>query len=166
VLSHPDEARVQARERLAAASMARPPAKRQKLTRSMTVAALCDLYIVEAELSLKLSTLKRHRRQIERHVKPLLGGRTVRSLTPYDVENMHRDITVGKTARERTGPGGVVAGGKSVAGGTVSMLRSVLELAWRQRLIPTHPAAAVDRLRPQRLTKRGPIVGKIYTGFL
>jgi hypothetical protein len=54
----------------------------------MTVAELCDLYLSESGVRIKPSTLALDRSRIERHVKPLLGRRTVRSLTAEDVERM------------------------------------------------------------------------------
>jgi Phage integrase, N-terminal SAM-like domain len=84
--------------------IARPPVERHELSALITVAALCDQYVVEAELWLKASTLQKYRGLIKRHVKPLLGSRTVRSLTSDDLEGMFRDIAGGKTVRDRTNP--------------------------------------------------------------
>src|SRR5439155_14918935 len=93
------------------------------------------------------STLAMDSSRIERHVKPLLGRRTVRSLTPEDLEKMQLDIAAGKTARKRgNGRGGVTTGGKGVAARTLGMLGTILEVARRRRLIPSNPARGVDKL--------------------
>jgi integrase len=87
------------------------------------------------------------RSRIGRHVKPLLGRRTVRSLTPEDIEKMQLDIAAGRTARERPeGRGGVTSGGRGVAARTVGMLGTILELARRRRLIDANPARGIARL--------------------
>ena len=144
----PDEARIIARDKLvAAAKGADPSAERHAARISMTVAELCDLYLAEAGLRIKSSTLAMDRSRIERHVKPLLGRRTVRSLTPEDVEKVQLDIAAGKTAQKRgDGRGGVTTGGKGVAARTVGMLGTILEVARRRRLISANPARGVDKL--------------------
>jgi integrase len=144
----PDGARIFARDKLvAAAKGADPSAERHAARASMTVAELCDLYLAEAALRIKASTLAMDRSRIDRHVRPLLGRRTVRSLTPEDIEKMQLDIAAGKTARKRgNGRGGVTAGGKGVAARTVGMLGTILELARRRQLIFMNPARGVDKL--------------------
>ena len=113
----------------------------------MTVGELCDLYLAEAAPRIKASTLAMDRSRIDRHVRPLLGRRTVRGLTPEDVEKMQLDIAAGKTARKRgDGRGGVTTGGKGVAARTVGMLGTILEVARRRRLISANPARGVDKL--------------------
>jgi len=142
----PDEARILARELVAATKGADPSAERHAARASMTVAELCDLYLAEAASRIKASTLAMDRSRIDRHVRPLLGRRTVRSLAPEDIEKMQLDIAGGKTARKRNGRGGVTAGGKGVAARTVGMLGTILELARRRRLISANPARGVDKL--------------------
>src|SRR3984893_15243691 len=144
----PDEARIIARDKLVAAAKGADPSTERHAARiSMTVAELCDLYLAEAGLRIKSSTLAMDRSRIERHVKPLLGRRTVRSLTPEDVEKVQLDIAAGKTAQKRgDGRGGVTTGGKGVAARTVGMLGTILEVARRRRLISANPARGVDKL--------------------
>jgi integrase len=144
----PEEARDIARDKLVAAIKgADPSAERHTAKASMTVTELCDLYLSEGEVRIKPSTLAMDRSRIERHVKPLIGRRAVRSLTSEDVEKMQLDIVAGKTARERgRGRGGVTTGGKGVAARTVGMLGAILELGRRRRLIRENPARGVARL--------------------
>ncbi len=143
----PDEARVIACDKLVAATKgADPSAERHAARAAMTVAELCDLYLSEAEGRVKASTLAMDRSRIERHVKPLLGRHTVRSLTPEDIERMQLDIATGKTARKRPeGRGGATTGGKGVAARTVGMLGTILEFS-RRRLISANPARGIERL--------------------
>ena len=101
----PDEARIEARDKLAAAAKgADPSGQRHAARAAMTVAELCDLYIAEAKGRVKVSTLAMDRSRIERHVKPLLGRHSVRGLNPEDIEKMQLDIAAGKTARSAGGP--------------------------------------------------------------
>jgi integrase len=144
----PDEARTLARDKLVAvAKGADPSAERHAAKAAMTIAELCDLYLSEGAARIKASTLAADRSRIERHVKPLLGRRSVRSLTSEDIEKMQLDIAAGKTARPRAaGRGGTTRGGRGVAARTVGMLGTMLELGRRRRLISTNPVHGVDKL--------------------
>ena len=145
----PDEARDQARDRLAAVARGGDPSgERHKLRNAMTVAELCDLYLAEAQFRIKASTLAMDRSRIETHVKPLLGRQLVIGLASDDIERMQRDIAAGKTAtsRRQGGRGGIARGGTVVAGRTVGMLATILESARRKKLITTNPAREVERL--------------------
>jgi integrase len=144
----PDEARTLAREKLAAAAKgADPSAERHAARAAITMAALCDLYLAEAAGHVKASTLAMDKSRIERHVKPLLGRHTARSLTSEDIERMQLDIAAGKTARKRPeGRGGATTGGRGVAARTVGMLGTILEFARRRRLISVNPARGIAKL--------------------
>jgi integrase len=122
-----------------------PSADRQQIRRSITVAELCDLYTAATASRIKASTQDANRSRIERHVKPLIGNRTVVSLTPADVNKLQSDIAAGKTAAERLGRGGVTTGGKGVASRTIGMLATILEFAKKQRVIEGNVARGVDR---------------------
>jgi integrase len=143
----PEEARELARDKLVEATKGGDPsAERHAIKAALTVTELCDLYLSESEGRIKASTLAMDRSRIERHVKPLLGRRSVRSLTLEDIERMQLNIATGKTARKRDGRGGETTGGKGVAARTVGMLGTILELARRRRLINENPARGVARL--------------------
>jgi len=143
----PDQARTAAELRLAeVAQGGDPSADRQQIRRSITVAELCDLYAADAEGRIKASTLKMDRSRIERHVKPLIGRHTVRSLTADDVAKLQTDIVNGKTAKERTGRGGVTTGGKGVASRTIGMLGTILEFARKRKIVAENVARDVDKL--------------------
>lgn len=142
----PEEAWHLARDKLAEVSKgADPSAERQQLRRSITVSELCDLYLEDAEGKIKASTLAMDRSRIERHVKPLIGNRTVASLTPADVSRMRSDIIGGKTAKARDGRGGITTGGKGVAGRTVGMLGTILEFARKRRVVTENVARGIKK---------------------
>jgi len=143
----PEEARSLARQRLAeVARGADPSAERQQARKSATVAELCEIYLKDAEArGVKASTLAMDRSRIERHVKPLLGKRTVLSLTPDDVAKLQSDIIAGRTAAPRVGRGGVTTGGKGAASRTIGMLKTILEFARKRRIIKENPALGIER---------------------
>ena len=142
----PEEARALARQRLGEVAHGEDPsAARSQLRKALTVAALCDLYIADAEHRVKASTLAMDRSRISRHVKPLIGALTVVSLSPQDVARLQADIIAGRTAAPRIGRGGVTTGGKGAASRTVGMLSTILEFAVGRGVIEKNPARSVDR---------------------
>jgi integrase len=164
----PDEARTEARDKLVAAGKGGDPsAERHAARASMTVAELCDLYLVDSARRIKASTLAMDHSRIEQHVKPLLGRQSVRSLTPADIEKMQLDIAAGKTAQKRDGRGGVTTGGKGVAARTVGMLGAILELGRRRRLISINPARGIRKLPEGRQRRFLSIeeIGKLGTAM-
>jgi len=145
----PDEARTLAGEALkAAAKGADPSADRHAIRTAITIAELCDLYLADAAGRIKASTLAMDKSRIERHVKPLIGRLTVRSVTAVDIERMKADIMAGKTAKPRKeeGRGGMTTGGPGVAARTVGMLGTILEYARQPlKLIKENPARGVKK---------------------
>ena len=144
----PDEARKLAREKLAAAAKGSDPsAERRSVRKSMTVSELCDYYLAHAKGRIKDSTLAMDKSRIETHVKPLIGKLSVCSLTANDVERLKIEIIGGKTAKPRkNGRGGVVTGGRGVAGRTLGMLGTILEYARHPlNLIKENPARGVKK---------------------
>jgi hypothetical protein len=133
----PDEARTLASDALrAAAKGGDPSAERHAVRKAITVAELCDLYLVDARNRIKASTLAMDRSRIETHVKPLIGRLTVRSMTTADIERMKADIIAGKTARARIGRGGIATGGAATAARTIGMLGTILECWGRSSNTP------------------------------
>ena len=154
----PEQARDMARERLAAVAMGNDPAAEREATRTaLTVAELCALYLEQAKSGqtlgrrgrkIKASTLAMDKSRIDRHVVPLLGKISLRSLTSDDIARMQASIAAGKTAPRKpvAQRGGVTSGGTGVAARTTGMLRTILEFALRQKLIDSNPAAGVKKM--------------------
>jgi hypothetical protein len=91
----PDTAREEAKRLLGeVAHKADPAAEKRSRRNAKTVAELCDLYLADAKagrlltrrVQKKPSTLAIDAGRIERHIKPLLGRRTVSEVTRDDVE--------------------------------------------------------------------------------
>lgn len=162
----PEQARSLARDKLGAVCKGEDPAEERKALRAApTVSQVCEWYLEQAEAGRLLgrkrrpiaaSTLALDRSRIETHIKPLIGSRTVRGLSVADVENFQADIAAGKTAKARTGRGGVTTGGTGVAGRTLGMLHTIFEQATRWGVIEDNPARgarkiASDNKRERRL---------------
>ena len=160
-----EDARQHARTLLAKATLGIDPAdEKNEARRNGSVAEVCDWYLTEAESQrlvgrrrrpIKASTLRMDRSRIERHIKPLLGTRYVKSLRLADIENMQADIAAGKSrAGMRGGRGRVTTGGSGAASRVVSTLHSVFEHAVRMGVIENNPARGVRRLQSNRRTRR------------
>lgn len=134
----PDEARDIASDKLKAVSKGGDPSAERKAARkAMTVGELCDWYLIEARAGriigrkgrpIKGSTLDMDESRIERHVKPLIGRRSVAGLTKEDVKKLQADIAAGKTAKARPKKGrtGKTTGGRGVAARTIRMLAAIM----------------------------------------
>jgi len=152
----PDEARKEARQKLAeAARGGDPAAEKARARKAMTVGELCDWYLREAGAWVKKSTLDMDRSRIECHLCPLIGNRTVAKLTPGDIERMQADIAAGKTAKmkSRLGRGGNTTGGKGAAARTVATASVMLEFARRNGVIENNPARIVKKFPSQKRTR-------------
>lgn len=148
-----EQARGMARQKLAAAARGEDPSQeRRTLRQGMTVGEICDWYLEHARSGrilgrrrrpIKPSTLDMDESRIDTHIRPLLGSRSIKGLTLWDIEGMQAAIVAGKTAKNRTGRGGVTTGGPGVASRAVGTLRSILGHAMRLGMIEKNPAAGV-----------------------
>ncbi len=174
-----EQARDLAQKKLAAViDGADPSAERHAIRQGLTVTALCDWYLTEAEAGwligrnrrpIKASSLSGDRSRIELHIKPLIGNRVVSQLKLADIEHLQGDIAAGRTARARkTSRGGQTAGGIGVAARAISTLRSLFNHARRLGLIEVSPATGVRIMASQKLKRHlsaGEIrhLGKVMT---
>jgi integrase len=160
-----EQARDKAKIKLGAIADGGDPAEEVDGPReTITVAEICEWYLVEAEAGrilgrrnrpIKPSTLAMDRSRIETHIKPLLGRRQVRALKAADISGMQADIAAGKTAKPREpGRGGVTTGGEGVAARTVSTLQSLLAHANRLDVIVSNPAVGVRKLAGKKKERR------------
>jgi hypothetical protein len=109
----------------------------------------------------KPSTLAIDAGRIERHIKPLLGRRTVSEVTRDDVEAFMQDVAAGKTAAKvKSGNKRGLArvrGGRGAANRAVGLLGAIFTYAVRARLRSDNPAHGVmrppDGKRDRRLTE-------------
>lgn len=130
----------------------------------MTVAQICDWYLIEARAGnilgrknrpIKASSLAMDESRINTHIKPILGNRMARRLTIADVEQMQADVRDGKTAKARgPGRGGRPAGGPSVASRCLGTLQAILGHAKHKGLLAEHPTRGAKKLAVNKKTRR------------
>jgi len=150
----PDQARKEAKQKLAAVDRGQDPADESAQARkAKTVAQLCDEYLKAEANRIKPSTLAMDRSRIEAHVKPLIGARVVASLKPADLERFLQGVIKGKTAKKlkpgKRPRGGLAAGGPGVGSRTLGMLGTILQRAVRDGLLPSNPARGIKRPKDQ-----------------
>lgn len=150
-----DQARKLALKQLGSVAAGQDPVLERKTARaSLTVSQICEWYLTEARAGsllgrnrrpLKESTLRNDEARIVQHIRPLLGGRSVRALTLADIEGMQASIASGKTAaaRKRSGRGATAKGGEGVAARTTATLRAILGHAARWQIINANTARGV-----------------------
>ena len=125
-----EQARGLAQKKLAAViDGADPSAERHAIRRGLTVSALCDWHLTEAEVErliglnrrpIKASSIAGGRSRIELHIKPLISNRVVSRLKLADIEYLQGDIAAGRTARA-----GRPAGAAKPQAWTLASLRAV-----------------------------------------
>jgi integrase len=163
----PETARQEARRVLGeVVKGADPMADKVAGRKAITVADLCQQYLVDVEagrlltrrkVARKESTLISDRGRITRHIIPLLGQRSVKSITRNDIDDFMHDVAAGKTASmEKTKPRGlsVVRGGRGVAGRTVALLGAIFTYAIRKGLRIDNPAHGIVKFAEGRRERR------------
>ena len=163
----PDTARLEAVRLLGEVAKGGDPAQdKQGRRKADTVAELCDLYLEDAEAGRVLGrggkpkkpgTIAFDRGAIEGHIKPLLGSRTVVSVTKADIERFMHDVAAGKTAATRkTKPRGVsrVRGGRGIATRVVGLLDAIFTYAVDHRMRPDNPVSRVRKCAEGRRERR------------
>jgi integrase len=163
----PETAREEAKRLLGeVAQRADPAAEKRSKRNAKTVAELCDLYLADAmagrlltrRVQKKPSTLAIDAGRIERHIKPLLGRRTVSDITRDDVEAFMQDVAAGKTAgRVKSGKQRGLArvrGGRGAANRAVGLLGAIFTYAVRARLRSDNPVHGVMRPPDGRRDRR------------
>jgi len=157
----PDEARKLARARLAEVEQGRDPsAERHETRQSLTVAELCEEYLVAARTGHVMTRFGRTKRpttvaidegRVARHIAPLLGNKIAKELTRADVQRMCDAIAAGKTAATiKTKVRGIarVTGGAGTAARVVELMGGIWTWAEKRGLVSgQNPARGVDKAR-------------------
>jgi integrase len=175
----PDEARKEAKQKLAAVDRGEDPAdKRARDRNALTVGQLCDEYLSLAKGRLKPSTYANDKGRIDCHIKPLLASKVVQALKASDITKFVADVVAGKTAAKpsktkskQQGRGGVgSSGGPGAASRAVGLLRTILAPAVADGILLSNPASKIqrpkDRPRDQPFSfGRVAAVGKAIRGI-
>ena len=160
-----DQARDQAKLHLASVIQGEDPADENRRARKgMTVAEMCDWYLIEARAGnilgrlnrpIKASSLDMDESRIKTHIIPLLGKRVVAQLSIADVEQMQSDVKNGKTAKARTGGrGGKATGGAGVASRCLGTIQAIIGHAKHKGLLANHPTQGAKKLASKKRTRR------------
>lgn len=152
-----------------------PQTLKQAERKSITLSVLCDKYLAEGCTTKKASTITTDKGRIERHIKPLLGKRKVKDLTPNDIRRFMEHVAKGKTAiDEKTGNRGRarVTGGRGTATRTVGLLGGILSFAVAEGIRSDNPTRGVKRyadvkkerfLSSEELSRLGDVLTKSET---
>lgn len=149
-----DEARTKARTILAKAHLGEDFAEeRDKIRESQTVGQLIDTWSKDGALINRRTGEVRKQVNVDQdislanhHVRPLLGGRTVDSLSKGDITKLRTRIATGETTTKRKGKSrGIikVTGGDGTAVRTVRLFSSILSYAVDAGIIDRNPALGV-----------------------
>lgn len=93
--------------------------------------------------------------RINRHIRPLLGRRLVRDLTPVDIARFVRDVSEGKTATTARVRGkSIVTGGRGVATRSAGLLGGILSSAVSDGIVPVNPASGAKKPAYAKRTAR------------
>lgn len=149
-----DEARSKAIDLLRGLANGSDPLEAKAAAKAVTtVEDLAGLYLLEgpeAKPNKKQSSWDTDASNLRRHVIPLLGRKSIKTLTSADISKFQADVTAGKTAANvKTGPRGraIVKGGKGIAARSVTILAAMLQFAVDRRLLAENPAKGVETAR-------------------
>lgn len=153
----PEAARREALRLLGEVARGNDPAEtRMAEARTMTLAALCDLYVAEGMGHKKPATIKADRGRIRNHIVPLLGRLRIDKINRTDVERMLRDVTAGRTAApvpQRPGRGRVAQGGRGTAGQALAVLGAVMSFAVGRGLRADNPVRGVKKPASRKMER-------------
>ncbi len=163
----PETARAEAMRVLGEVVTGADPAERKREARNaVTLAMLCDQYLIDAEAGRvlrrgkpkKASTLAIDKGRVERHIKPLLGSLSIAAVTSRDIEAFMHDVAAGRTAiKVRTAKRRGVArvtGGRITAARTVELLGGIFTYAVKHGMRVDNPVKGVERYTAEPRTRR------------
>lgn len=129
-----------------------PMAEKQKRREAITIDQLLTRYVASPAFTQKAKTTRATDiGRIERHLKPLIGGKHADLLTADSIRKIQNDIKEGKTAgRFKTISRGLakVTGGAGTADKSVLILRAAYSWAISEGILKDNPAASVKVAQP------------------
>ena len=155
-----DEARRRALDVLMAVACGKDPAtEKQDAKRELTVGALIDRYLIEGPLTKidkRASSWSSDGSNLNRHIRPLMGGRSVQDISRTDMVKAARAIIDGDTAvtvHTKTRGSARVRGGLGAARRTIQTAAAMFAWAIDQEMVTNNPAKGV-RLPRASVTER------------
>lgn len=149
----PDQAREEAGDILHAMSKGEDPMEAKRKARAdISVAELVDLYFREGCATKKASTIAVEKGLAERHIKPRLGKRMLKSLARDDFEKFLSDVAAGKTAADvktKTRGRAIVKGGQGTANRALDLAASMLAFAVTRNLRQDNPTRGIRKFKPK-----------------
>ena len=146
----PDQARAAAAEALRRANQGEDPSAAKKAAReALTVGDLIGRYLADGpatKLAKRESTWKIDAANLNRHVRPILGGKVANAVTKADATRAVRDIASGKTAiDEKTKPRGRarVTGGEATARRTAAVASAMFVWGMEHGLVGINPFGGI-----------------------
>ena len=164
-------ARKEAKAQLGRVAAGDNPAEERELDhKAITIKELCERYIVDMDAGLilgkggrskKASTIAIDTGRIRRHIIPLVGTRRVRDLTKVEVNQIMKDIMVGKTRitikTKKLRGKSIVRGGAGTAVRTIGLLGGILSYAVEAGIIERNPTHGLRKpkykVRDRRLSE-------------
>lgn len=122
----------------------------------VTVAELRDAYLLEgpaAKPNKKASSWNTDKSNFSRHIVPLLGAKSLKSLTTADVVPFQADVAAGKSAVDvKTGKRGraIVKGGRPTAARALAVLGAALQFAVERGWLLSNPAKGVELYKGEK----------------
>lgn len=152
----PETARKEARRLLGLVATGIDPLfEEQQAKKEMTIKALCETYLAQAEAGhiltnrdrpKKPATIAKDRASINGHIVPLLGNKKISALTRPDVVTFRNNVTAGKTSsNKKTGKHGrsIIKGGPSAARRSLATLSAVYSHAVSMGLVQVNPVHGI-----------------------
>ncbi|MER9740909.1 site-specific integrase [Mesorhizobium sp. M0187] len=156
-----DQARIEAKRLLGLVAAGDDPAVVRDRPTPVSVGELCDRYMESAEAGgiltrfnrpKKLSTLLIDKGRISRHIKPLIGSKSVTDIDSRAVKRLIEDITIGKTKaliKTKLRGRAKVTGGAATAARVADLLSGIMTWAVDEGIIDQNPVHRVRRFRSE-----------------
>ena len=140
----PETARAEAKRLIGEVKAGRDPGYDKALARGdLTVAQLCKLYLAEGCAGKSRTTLAIDQARIARHVRPLLGRRKLRTITPADIDGLIRGIAESREEPQQASGPARRLGGPGTARRTLGLLGAIFAFAEARGLRDDNPVRAV-----------------------
>lgn len=126
---------------------------------TMTVKELAALYLAEGPAdkpNKKAASWVTDASSLQRHIVPLLGAKSIKTLSSAEIARFQMDVAAGKTAVDvKLGPRrrAIVTGGRGIAARSLAILGAMLQFAVNRHLIPTNPAKGVRLFKGEKMER-------------